>query len=770
MQQNGQKSCYFYLHCLYLPYYFPSIILTIKASIIHYIFDAINVLQMKKIILIIISCLFVLAAHSQDKMFVSERIFIALADQFVLKNDTVRIMGQLLSTDYNDFYPYSRYVYVELIDRNKQVVERKKIRCNDNGSFFTTILLPQKTTNGIYYVRGYTQFMRNRESPQFPMAPLYVGVMPQEQETKEKIYAGFFPEGGHLIKGQVQTVGIYICDERKMPTTTNFVILNSLRDTICSGRTDANGLASISFIPDGNRYLLSTETDDKATHNFLLPETMQIPTLRAAINRERLVCYVLTDTDDKEPIDSLEIAIYHSSFGIKKLNLRKGVCMADLSGCTPGLITLWLCNKAGNILAQRVLRIGGSNISTSTNDTIGGSSVFVRYIPEKAGKISTAFEMLNFTDELLSPVPFPETYSDSSNIQTDQNINTWLLSASNKMIGADALRADSISYKYPIEQALCISGVVRNGKKPLQNANVQIYNVQNNDAVSVNTDATGHFNATVNDFVNGSKLYIQAYNSKGKTGTFTYQLDEEDYPPVTDISYNVPFAQELTDENLAKIIEPIDTVRRHKVSEVVVNRKHPKEKPYEWVRTRNVFNYYDREFLDKHPNIMTVKDAVLYTSKVTVSNQDRSISWKSLKLQGLVPQHLKVDKMLSNDDPIVYSEIAVVVNGFKIEHGVDDILRWPITDIESIELVDPLDPRSLWHNAGYGFFDIKMRTTVRTTPVVSNGVTIQPLGIATPTKPFIWRLPTKAGTYRMIVDVVSADRNIRHVVKTITVK
>lgn len=754
----------------------------------HYILDAINLLQMKKIILIIISCLFVLAARSQDKQFVSERIFIALADQFVLKHDTVKIMGQLLSTDYNDFYPYSRYVYVELTDRNKQVVERKKIRCNDSGSFFTSIILPQKTTNGIYYVRGYTQFMRNRESPQFPMVPLYVGILPQEQETKEKIYAGFFPEGGHLVKGQVQTVGIYICDEHKMPTATHFVILNSLRDTICSGRTDANGLASISFIPDGNRYVLSAETEDKVTHKFLLPEAMQIPTLRAVVNRERLACYVLADSDDKEPIDSLEIAMYHSSFGIKKLHPRKGACMADLSGCTPGLITLWLCNKEGNILAQRVLWIGGrpdtendgitvdtngqagSNISISTNDTIGKSSVFVRFLPEKTGKISTAFEMLNFTDEVLSPVPFPKTYSDSPDIQADHNINTWLLSASNKMIGTEALRADSISYKYPIEQTLCISGVVRNGKRPLQNANVQIYNVQNNDAVSVNTDATGHFNATVNDFVNGSKLYIQAYNSKGKTGTFTYQLDEEDYPPVTDSSTNGLFFQELTDENLAKIIEPIDTLRRHKVSEVVVNRKRPKEKPYEWVRTRNVFNYYDREFLDKRPNIQTVKDAVLYTSKVIVSNQDRCISWKSLKLQGLVPQHLKVDKMLSDDDPIVYSQIAVVVNGLKIEHGIDGILGWPITDIESIELVSPLDPRSLWHNAGYGFFDIKMRTTVRTTPVVSNGVTIQPLGIATPTEPFTWRLPNKAGTYRMIVDVVSADRNIRHVVKTINVK
>lgn len=654
---------------------------------------------MKKIILIIISCLFVLAAHSQDKMFVSERIFIALADQFVLKHDTVKIMGQLLSTDYNDFYPYSRYVYVELTDRNKQVVERKKIRCNDNGSFFTTILLPDKSPNGIYYVRGYSQFMRNCESQQFPMVPLYVGVMPQEQETKKKIYAGFFPEGGHLVKGHVQTVGIYICNEHKMPTATNFVILNSLRDTICSGRTDTNGLASISFIPDGNRYLLSTETDDKVTHKFLLPETVEMPTLRAVVNRERLACYVLADSDDKEPIDSLEIAMYHSSFGIKKLHPRKGACMADLLGCTPGLITLWLCNKEGNILAQRILWIGGSpetenggitidtngqagsNISISTNDTIGKSSVFVRFLPEKTGKISTAFEMLNFTDEVLSPVPFPEIYSDSSNIQADPNINTWLLSASNNMIGTEALKADSISYKYPIEQALCISGVVKDGKRPLQNANVQIYNVQNNDAISVNTDSNGHFNATVNDFVNDSKLYIQAYNSKGKTGTFTYLLDEDDFPAVYNSSPIGLFFQELTDENLAKNIEPTDTLRRHKVSEVVVNRKRPKEKAYEWVRSKNVFNYYDREFLDKHPNIMTVKDAVLYTSKVIVSNQDRCISWKSLKLQGLVPQHLKVDKMLSNDDPIVYSEIAVVVNGIKIEHGVDDILKWPITDI-----------------------------------------------------------------------------------------
>lgn len=253
------------------------------------------------------------------QMFVSERIFIALADQFVLKNDTVKIMGQLLSTDYNDFYPYSRYVYVELIDRHKQVVERKKIRCNDNGAFFTSILYLTRVQT------AYTTYVATHNSCAIAKAIStpwchFMWVSCHKSKKRRKNICGVLSRRRSSGKGACSDCWHIYLQRTQMPSATNFVILNSRRDTICSGKTDTNGLASISFIPDGNRYLLSTETDDKATHNFLLPETMQIPTLRTAVNRKRLVCYVLTDTDDKEPIDSLEIAIYHSSFGIKSYN------------------------------------------------------------------------------------------------------------------------------------------------------------------------------------------------------------------------------------------------------------------------------------------------------------------------------------------------------------------------------------------------------------------------------------------------------------------
>ena len=78
--------------------------------------------------------------------------------------------------------------------------------------------------------------------------------------------------------------------------------------------------------------------------------------------------------------------------------------------------------------------------------------------------------------------------------------------------------------------------------------------------------------------------------------------------------------------------------------------------------------------------------------------------------------------------------------------------------------------RSFWYSAGYGFFDIKLRTTVKPESKVSNGVTIQPLGIAKPLHPFVLRLPSKEGNYKMVVDVVSADRRIRSLVRKIEVK
>lgn len=91
------------------------------------------------LVLIIVNC-FVMVVYCHGKAFVSERVLLVPLSQWVALGDTVRISGQVLSTDYNDFYPYSRYVYVELIGKNDSVVARNKVRMADDGVFLLIYL------------------------------------------------------------------------------------------------------------------------------------------------------------------------------------------------------------------------------------------------------------------------------------------------------------------------------------------------------------------------------------------------------------------------------------------------------------------------------------------------------------------------------------------------------------------------------------------------------------------------------------------------------
>lgn len=229
--------------------------------------------------------------NNHIKALVSERVFLAPTETYYDKNDTVEVVGQLLSTDYGDFYPYSRYIYLELAGKKNELVLRQKVKCDQNGRFHATLPLEGNVENGVYYLRGYTQFMRNRNNAFYPMTPLYVGVRPAVPEDYSRLKAMFFPEGGHLVEGATQNVGLYICNGTNQPVQTRFWILKNATDTIASGKTTLSGLATFGFMPQsGVNYTLQT---CKSKQSFLLPSLSPTPTIQAIIHKNRLVCNIL---------------------------------------------------------------------------------------------------------------------------------------------------------------------------------------------------------------------------------------------------------------------------------------------------------------------------------------------------------------------------------------------------------------------------------------------------------------------------------------------
>lgn len=738
------------------------------------------------ITILLLSAISCLQLSAQDKVFLSERVFLAPVTSYCSPSDTLQITGQVLSTSHEDFYPYSRYVYIDLIDANNLVQTTIKARCGDDGYFFTSIPLDLYTAEGVYYLRGYTQFMRNRRLSHYPMVPLFLSVKPDDSAVQNAARVQFFPEGGHLVEGAAQNVGVYVCDNALRPMQTDYCIMANNTDTIARGHTTKSGLASFSLNPQpGVSYTFRTAQTDQG---FEMPQTVQSPTIQAILSKGRLICRVLGEAQT----DS-HLMVYSSDYGLKELAVNNGMALADVDGSAPGVYTLWLTDGSYVPVAERSIWVGETpaaeqqefeliggkavddTFSVKTGSLIDGSHVFTRVVPEWDTQSQGAFEMLNLSSQLSSAVPFPKGYHESSATDSRHDLNNWMLSAQQVLYPTEFLRADSLSYPYAVEAGFSMSGTVKQNRVPLKDATVQIYNMSTKSAALATTDDKGHFETVVNDFASGSSFYIQAMDKNGKNGNFIYTIDEHVAPAVIRQMTNGKFATESYE----------DATRSYVIDEVLVKGKVINKKE-EQMKLRRTTDFMDRSVITR-PNIKTVRDAVLHTGKLLIKVDGGYVTWKNAKYNsdlsagtnGMTGGNINVKgtgsdarSKVSDEEMIIdnqiHSRVAFVLDGFKIDYDVADILDRSTIDIESIELVVPTDPRSYWHSCPYGFVDIKSRSLLKPSEIASKGTTFQPQGLSVPTKDLEHRMPSRPGNYRIIVDVVSPDRSIKTYVKGIT--
>lgn len=235
---------------------------------------------------ILLCCM--VAVQAQELL--TERVALLPSTSSVARGSYVDIQGQVLSTNHADFFPYSRYLYLELIDGNNEVKKRQKIRLNDDGSFNTSMLIGQKLKNGLYFLRGFTQFMQNRPTGYFPTQPLYVGTRPSTKAESSALQAFFFPEGGSLCNGVSQQLGIFLCDSQGNPVQHEFTVMRNDGDTLTVSETSRSGFSTIVVTPKkGENHVLRTMQNGQS-ESFPLPESSDTTTLSAFIRKGRVYC------------------------------------------------------------------------------------------------------------------------------------------------------------------------------------------------------------------------------------------------------------------------------------------------------------------------------------------------------------------------------------------------------------------------------------------------------------------------------------------------
>ena len=479
--------------------------------------------------------------NSFSQVLPSEKLFFMSDKVRYEQGDTAWIEGRVMRSD-NDttLIPYSRYVYVELADERDTVLVRQKLVCDSVGNFITRMPIDYWLP-GYYYLRAYSKVMANFAPETLPIFPIQIGEDIDWKDDTPNLQCEFYPEGGHLVNGFPQNVGLKLVNESGKPVQLTYRLMSSLGDTLFTQTTSVNGWQVMRFTPlEGMQYRIEADYLGER-YALSLPESKQLPTLQTIVHRNRLVCKVL---DSEGKFKRGKLYIYHQSLGLLMLPYqKKDFVMLLNNGLSSGLLSIFLANNKGEFVAQstkwlnryqpmecqlqekeyqsgELLKYSWSNLPDST------SSVFFRFIPkDNQLYIPRASVMCRYDSDLISDEVFP-----TCNVEK-VDVEGWLYSARFKRINVPEALDMGILYTKDKEVVMEMQGYAKTKRgKKLRNGSLVAFRESDQQVYDVKLDEQGRFDMFLDDFESDETFFVQAYNKKGKAGFYEYEFYNDTLP------------------------------------------------------------------------------------------------------------------------------------------------------------------------------------------------------------------------------------------------
>lgn len=758
---------------------------------------------MNKLFLLLCLLIYQQAAVSQN--YRPERIFLSPDKEICVPGDTLRVKGQVFSSDSKAFYPYSRYLYLECINQKDSVLLRQKIACNDKGYFQTVLLTNVDWTPGVCYLRAYTRWMQNFSEGSFTVAPFLLGVAPPVKEAyARELHARFFPEGGHLLEGFLQNMVFQLTDDDGFPITdARSYLLDEQNDTLVHKiEVSSSGLGRLSFHPEAGKTYRLLSLYHGARYSFPLQVAAEGASLQAVIGRGRLVCRILSH----EPGDRFRLFLYHPQRGLQELPFLAAEKMAvlDVSDYGEGILSVFLMDKELNKLAERTVWIGKeadtlpfSPISCSLPQTVmspgqpltytlavpDSSSVFVRVVRKDNLTASQATAAFAWGGEVSSPVRFPLLDNPSPEVLQAVR-NDWLVTASFSLFCPEVVLKKGMTYPYPIEDGLYLKGQVWKDKdKSFGPGLLDVQNKQAGIFYTASIEKDGSFIVPVDNYPNRAPFLLTAKSLKGKVEDCRFSLQEDSFPKVV-----IPQRLVLHPRVHSEVVLG-DTTLRYSVDENEQKVYHldgvkvEARKPID-IReiSRMSFNYIGEEELQRWP-AKSVRTLLNQFTSITITEHGSGSG--AGVLREIYNEKLRVDPMRDYEEKSLEREgseptivwrnggrygslmgatvpLNVVVNGDLVFGSIADILNWSAGDIKSIELIRPDDARAAVYNTPNGAVVIETVREVHLNQEEPQGELVRPFGLT------VWEeqknnavtAPFLPGAYRLLIDVVSSDNQV----------
>ncbi len=173
---------------------------------------------------------------------------------------------------YSDYQPdtISTSLYTELVNDSGRILNRSIVPVL-LGTASGQLEIPDGLTRGNYSIRAYTPTMLNHD-PEFifKRSILIYGKNAVQSPREKMLRLEFFPEGGNLVSGLVNTLSFKATNEYGQPIAVNGSVFNDKNERVTSFTTYHDGMGLLDLTPVANtKYYAVVDGDPK---QYYLPD------------------------------------------------------------------------------------------------------------------------------------------------------------------------------------------------------------------------------------------------------------------------------------------------------------------------------------------------------------------------------------------------------------------------------------------------------------------------------------------------------------------
>ncbi len=509
------------------------------------------------------------AAQSQP---VNEKVYLHFDRPTYFRGDTIWYKAYVVIGQKHQLSALSKVLHVELIGPNDSVYKRENLALI-SGVAWGDFSLSKKLKSGNYYIRAYTNYMRNESLDLFfeqKLNILGVTTISDVEDASNDIKIQFYPEGGELVNGLSSKVVVKASYQNNMNDTLKGTILDNKGIEIVHFKTNQQGLTSFNLTPEeGKNYkarILFSKADSilinlpsakqkglNLSVNNSSPDSIWI---KVALNtklfneKKHSKFYLITQQGGKPlfaTTGQLETPIFITSISKAKI--------------PSGIVQFTLFDENGKPLNNRIAYIKNSDTikfsltpntnrfkirqkvkfditSTNSNNLPVQGAFSVSVINESRTGFDEKDEDHIVSTFLLSAdlkgiVKQPGYYFSNSDNLTMGNLDLMLLTHDYKRFNwKKVLDSIAMPLNFKPETGLELSGNIQTpGGKPVPNSKVTFTASKENFITDTITDLNGNFNFKNLNLSDTNKIVLNAHKHN-KSNNVTIFVKKPDYPLV----------------------------------------------------------------------------------------------------------------------------------------------------------------------------------------------------------------------------------------------